>query len=407
MPLFRRNASVLLLTGLLCGVALVHGEKVAAQAAQAVTYVTRAEAAQLLLKRSNRVVPDLLNDGTYPDVVNGEPYAKYVLYAAQIHMWSPEGTTQRLRPHKPITRGEYLQMLATVYTLSRNEPHGYKDVPKGRWDAPYAGIAQHYKLFFDLQDLSRLRSDLPVTHEEAAENLYKLFAARPELRAPQHIQLQKVVYSDTDGSRAAGQTPDRDVLHSYTTVISRDQILESLEQKKAEGVSNADIIATQVVALVNAERTKVSLAPLKQNSKLQLSAVKHAKDMSTRGYFSHYTPEGVSFVDRIKASGYTDVDPIACGCTQVLTAPNSTDNRQDTGPSYVQYSQDVCQCRPHFALGENLAKGQLTPEETVRDWMNSPGHRTNLLQPAFTEIGVGIFRDMWVQNFGNFELLLP
>ena len=68
------------------------------------------------------------------------------------------------------------------------------------------------------------------------------------------------------------------------------------------------------------------------------------------------------------------------------------------------YEENICSCKPKYALGENLARGQLTAEEVVKDWMESPGHRRNMLEPKFTELGIGIFRDMWVQNFGMFEV---
>ena len=408
MPFFRKSASALLLAGLLCGLSAAAVQtSYASTRAQKVTYVTRAEAAQLLLKRSNRILPTLINDGEYPDVLDSEPYAKYVLYAAEIEMWDADLYTNRLRPHKPISRGEYLQMLAKVFELPLDLEHNFRDVQSENWDAPYAGIAKTYGLFYDERDEYRLRSELPVTHQEAAENLYTLFHGRPDLRPPHRIQIHKVVYEDTGSSRAVPEHPDRDVLHSYTTVTSRNQIRESLQHVKEETKSNAEIIAERIIAAVNVERAKAYLPPLTENKELQSSAEKHAKDMSLRGYFSHFTPDGSSFVDRIKASGYTDVDPIECGCPQVVSAPDERDMREETKPDYILYSRDVCSCQPKFALGENLAKGQLTAEESVRDWMNSEGHRANIMHSAFSEIGVGIFREMWVQNFGSFELVLP
>ena len=408
MPSFRYSASLLLLAGLLCGLSAVYIPHSFAQSrAQSVTYVTRTEAAQLLLKRSSKVIPYIANGGVYPDVIEGEPSARYLLYAAEIGMWAPDPVTNRLRPQKPINRGEYLQMLAVVFNLPLNLRYDYQDVHSEDWDAPYAGIAQSYGFFYDPRDARRLRTELPVTHEEASKNLYSLFAQRPDLRPVQHILIHKVVYENIDNRRAQPEMPDRDVLHSYTTVTSRSQIRESIQQEKGLERANADIIQDQIIAGVNRERAKASLPPLTPNAQLLSTAVQHAKDMHARGYFSHYSPEGKNFVDRIKDSGYTDVDPIACGCKQVLVAPKGVEKRTETQPDYAEYSRSVCRCQPRFALGENLAKGQLTAEEVVRDWMGSEGHRRNILQPSFTEIGVGIFRDMWVQNFGSFELVLP
>ena len=408
MPSFRHQTSSLLLAGLVCILCITPAERCNAQnRAQQVTYVTRSEAAQFLLKRSNRVIPYIMNNGKYSDVIDGEPYARYVLYAAGIGMWSPDPATNRLHPHKPISRGEFLQMLAAVFNLPLNMAQNFEDVQGGDWDAPYTGIARKYGIFHDPRDAQRLRSELPVTHEEVSTNLSTLFAEQPDLRPVQHILIHKVVYEDTDSRRAQPEQPDRNMLYSYTTVTSRSQIRESLQQIKNLERSNADVIQDQIIIAVNKEREKAGLASLSVNMQLEATAEQHAKDMQARGYFSHFTPEGKSFVDRIKDSGYTDIDPIACGCTQVLTVPKGKEQRRETKPDYAVYSRDVCHCQPKFALGENLAQGQLTPEEVVRDWMRSEGHRQNILQPAFTEIGVGIFRDMWVQNFGNFELVLP
>lgn len=407
MPLNRHQGLAFLLSGLLVGLLAGMGELRAQARADTVTYVTRGEAAQLLLKRSLRVIPDIVNNGAYPDVIDGEPYAKYVLYAAQIGMWPPEPATDRLRPHKPITRGEFLQMLAAVFGLDLNMPFSYRDMQAGSWDSPYAGIAQQYNIFYDQRDSQRLRSELPITHEDAATALYTLFAQRPDLRTPQRIMMQKVVYEDTNDRRAQAEQPDRNVLNSYVTVTSRDQILQSIQNEKNQSLPVAENIEQQIIGYVNVERAKAGLGPLTANKTLQASATLHAKDMSERSYFSHFTPEGKSFVDRIKEAGYTDVDPIACGCKQVLFAEEGQDLPGEAGPNYAMYSKDVCRCQPKFALGENIAKGQLTADQVMREWMDSESHRKNILQPAFREIGVGIFRDLWVQNFGEFELVLP
>ena len=61
--------------------------------------------------------------------------------------------------------------------------------------------------------------------------------------------------------------------------------------------------------------------------------------------------------------------------------------------------------KQYYNIGENIAMGQITPAEVVRDWMNSPGHRANILDPSYVYIGVGYCNDHWVQQFG-FELFL-
>jgi uncharacterized protein YkwD len=124
---------------------------------------------------------------------------------------------------------------------------------------------------------------------------------------------------------------------------------------------------TELLRLTNLERQKVRLPPLKLSSQLTRAAQSHAADMARNNYFSHTGLNGSSMADRAKGTGYK-----------------------------------------YFALGENIAAGKATPEGTIRQWMNSPGHRANILNSRFTEIGFGYanapnsrYRHYWVQVFGT------
>jgi uncharacterized protein YkwD len=131
------------------------------------------------------------------------------------------------------------------------------------------------------------------------------------------------------------------------------------------GCSSADAVpprastaqlASAALCLVNQERTKRGLAPLRSNRRLAQAAAAHARDMVARSYFAHDTKGGGSFVDRIKSTGYV--------------APNGF-------PS----------------LGEDLAWGSGplgSARAIVRSWMNSPGHRANILHRRFREAGMGV-----------------
>ncbi|MEC4818220.1 MAG: CAP domain-containing protein [Scytonema sp. PMC 1069.18] len=116
----------------------------------------------------------------------------------------------------------------------------------------------------------------------------------------------------------------------------------------------------QVVELTNLERAKQGLQPLKANAELNYTADKYAEDMSERGVLSHTGADGSRPWDRAKEVGYEAQ-----------------------------------------AMGENIAVGQKTPEEVVKAWMNSPGHRANILRTQYTEIGTGFNDNYWVQNFGS------
>ncbi|QES46836.1 RNA polymerase [Streptomyces venezuelae] len=121
--------------------------------------------------------------------------------------------------------------------------------------------------------------------------------------------------------------------------------------------------AAQVVALVNKERAAAGCGPLKDDPQLRAAAQGHSDDMAARDFFSHTAPGGSDPGDRTTAAGY----------------------RWST-------------------YGENIAKGQQTPEQVMDSWMNSSGHRANILNCSFKDIGVGIRKGSggpwWTQNFG-------
>ena len=116
----------------------------------------------------------------------------------------------------------------------------------------------------------------------------------------------------------------------------------------------------QVVELTNQERTKNGLPALKLDVELSKVARDKSKDMQTKNYFSHTSPTYGSPFDMMKAYG-------------------------------VSYK----------AAGENIAMGQRSPEEVVQAWMNSQGHRENIMNPNFTHIGVGHVAtgNYWTQMF--------
>ncbi|NEY72741.1 sporulation protein [Bacillus mesophilus] len=115
----------------------------------------------------------------------------------------------------------------------------------------------------------------------------------------------------------------------------------------------------QVVSLTNHERASYGLKPLSIDSELSKVARLKSSDMKQNGYFSHTSPTYGSPFDMMKQFG-------------------------------VQYR----------TAGENIAMGQRSAEEVVRAWMNSEGHRKNILNPSFTHIGVGhVEGNYWTQLF--------
>lgn len=172
-------------------------------------------------------------------------------------------------------------------------------------------------------------------------------------------------------------------LQLETTLLSRieEDINESIGTASSTFVavlSNDEegaLTRMGIFALVNAERTKEGLPPLSYNATLSAIAEVKALDMITREYFAHESPDGV------------DVSGLA-----------------------ERYHYD------YINVGENLAMGDFVSDaDVVRGWMNSPGHRANILNPLYTEIGIAAVygrsegRMMWfaVQAFGRPASLCP
>ncbi|HEX4733637.1 MAG TPA: CAP domain-containing protein [Thermoleophilaceae bacterium] len=110
-----------------------------------------------------------------------------------------------------------------------------------------------------------------------------------------------------------------------------------------------------ILCLLNRQRTDHGLPPLRENGLLSQASLQHSQDMVQRNYFEHTTPDGRTVGDRLLALGYA---------------------RGTTASS-----------------GENIAYGyarESTPAAIVALWMESPGHRADILRRSFTEIGIGI-----------------
>jgi uncharacterized YkwD family protein/spore coat assembly protein SafA len=128
-------------------------------------------------------------------------------------------------------------------------------------------------------------------------------------------------------------------------------------------IDNVKNVENQVLHIVNEERTKAGLNPLQMDWELERVARTKSQDMADKGYFSHQSPTYGSPFDMMKQFG-------------------------------INYR----------SAGENIASGQTTPVSVMESWMNSQGHRANILKPEYTHIGVGYYRGgnyghMWTQMF--------
>ncbi|WP_178075951.1 CAP domain-containing protein [Paenibacillus oralis] len=116
--------------------------------------------------------------------------------------------------------------------------------------------------------------------------------------------------------------------------------------------------AQQVLDLVNKERSKAGLGALTMSPELANMAMVKAQDMYNNNYFDHNSPTHGSPFDMMKEFGIT-----------------------------------------YNSAGENIAKGQSSPTQVMNDWMNSPGHKANILNSSYTKIGVAYYNSEWVQEF--------
>ncbi|MCT9092757.1 CAP domain-containing protein, partial [Streptomyces sp. ASQP_92] len=120
----------------------------------------------------------------------------------------------------------------------------------------------------------------------------------------------------------------------------------------------------QVLDLVNSERSKAGCSALTTNSKLYDAALKHSENMAAQNFFDHTDPSGAGPGERITAAGY----------------------------KWSTY-------------GENIARGQADAAAVMDSWMHSSGHRANILNCAFKEIGIGVHHGSggpwWTQDFGT------
>lgn len=153
-------------------------------------------------------------------------------------------------------------------------------------------------------------------------------------------------------------------LYSFLFAVPQSDVFA----RETTDLRDRDEVSHEMLVQVNAARKRAGLKPLRLDSVLAKAAQRHAEDMLKRGYFDHRSPAGTTVRERSTAAGYR-----------------------------------------WAAIGENIAFGQTSVDEVVETWLESPGHRKNILSPNFSELGVGLalgkgpdgrYQILWVQNFG-------
>lgn len=162
--------------------------------------------------------------------------------------------------------------------------------------------------------------------------------------------------SDSETPNTPGETP--------VTPGGNDQTGNNGSTENGGQTAEQGSYAAKALSLVNAERAKQGLSALTLDQNLSAVAAAHSKDMAQRNFFSHTNPDGQSPFDRMKANG-------------------------------ISYK----------TAAENIAVGQPSPEQVVSSWMNSEGHRKNILNGNFNKMGIGLYetqsgyRYYWTQCF--------
>ncbi len=358
-------------------VALGAGRSLAVSAdIEATNYVTRAELASVLLSARSTTLPSIENKGQFGDIPKGSWYEGAMLAAAQFGILSPD-EHGNLRPMGSVSRAEFLKMLSFTFGIAKEYPYLYTDVPDDAWYRKYAGIAQKYRLF-DLKNPHSLQPTLLMLETEAAFAMERFISA---------LVPQGVAGGQMEKQLAKEESKGGLTIYSVISTRKTNAILDTTPPPgsahaapAAEEVPSVLLtlpeIRTQIIDRVNDIRRKEGIKPLTYNVYLEGSAQQYAIDMAEQGFFGHVSPDGQTLKDRVGATGYYD----------------------------RSFSRD-CGCIKGYTFGENIARGQKTAEEVVTAWMKSPSHKEAILNPDYSDIGIGVFGGLWVQHFGG--VLLP
>lgn len=211
-------------------------------------------------------------------------------------------------------------------------------------------------------------------HPDPNEQLMNSVEQRRRLRESEQEQRRRA--RDEAGQR-------RSIIQSRRQKKAEEEREERLGDRKQLREKRAEIsgkrdqynnLRMAMLKAVNRERVAKNLSPVTYNKDLEMAAQLHAEDMFVREYFDHFNPDGQSHLDRINNIGYANVDIATCNCRAFKAS-----------------------------VGENIAKGQLSVNWAMNEWMESPSHKKNILSPYFKEMGIGIADRIWVQNFGGLE----
>ncbi|USK58370.1 CAP domain-containing protein [Peribacillus asahii] len=201
-----------------------------------------------------------------------------------------------------------------------------------------------------------------VTSQQDAQKLVQQYFAKYGIKV-QGNAIQAPTQQAQQPTQAKQQAPTQQQVQKPTTqqpTTNNNATADTNKPTATETNTSVSAFEKKVVELTNAERAKQGLAPLTLDTELSKVARAKSQDMKDKNYFDHNSPTYGSPFDMMKSFG-------------------------------ISYK----------SAGENIAQGQTTPEQVVQAWMNSQGHRENIMNSSFTHIGVGYVAsgNYWTQMF--------
>ena len=243
-----------------------------------------------------------------------------------------------------------------------------KKVDTGRVKGKIYICVNGKKYKFDINSLCIVKPSKPSIKDDCT---YKIPSSEEDSNNKEDIDNNQTEDTNNDQTNENNNlnTDNNNQNNSQENNTEDDNLPNNGENQNDDNNSNDTINSDftkeqlEVLEIVNKERKANGLKPLTLNKELSNVATVKSQDMINKGYFDHTSPTYGSPFDMMKSFG-------------------------------ISYK----------AAGENIAKDQKTPSEVMNSWMNSPGHRANILSPNFTELGVGVAKDSkgtiyWTQMF--------
>ena len=167
------------------------------------------------------------------------------------------------------------------------------------------------------------------------------------------------------------------VLLTAVLVLGSAHTDATTRQPKAQPTVEVSDLAKRIHAQINEKRKKHGLKSLTWNDALSRIAIKHSRDMASRNYLSHDTPEGKGFSYRYRQAGYSCEIRVGMvvytGAENIALSHLYNSMKRENGVAYYNWNS-----------AQEIAR------KTVDGWMNSPGHRENILTPYWRQEGIGI-----------------